>query len=201
MQFHPQYMFEEQPTARADLKAGTLYAVAGERGWVYYGQVTPEKNIGFFHRRDRIPVEADAVLSEPVMSVITVAYPSITRALRSGSWKKAGRFPLADELLDSRPSVQWSAGTLTVSVSMGDGPERVTSVDDPSIQNMERIAVWDAERHIPSRLTADFGKEQAEWHVGGPIRRERRIKEILAERFPDKPWHKLPSGWVPTSIR
>jgi len=194
-------MFEQQPTARADLKAGTLYAVAGERRWVYYGQVTPEKNIGFFRRRDHDPIEVDAVPSEAIMSVVTVSYPSITRALRTGRWKKLGRFPVAGELLNPRPSVQWPAGTLTVSIGLGNEPERVTSVDDPSIQDMERMAVWDAEHHIPSRLTADFGKEEAKWHVGGPIRRERRIKEILAERFPDQPWHKLPSGWVPTSTR
>lgn len=194
-------MFGEQPTARADLKPGTLYAVIGENGWVYYGQATPEKNVGFFQRRDREPAHVDIVLAAPVMSVITVAYPSITRALRSGHWKKLGRFPVVDGLIKPRPSVQWPVGTLTVSVWVGDGSTWDTRVDDPVIQDMELMAVWDAEHHLPQRLTADFGEERAEWHVGGPIRRERRIKEEIAARFPDQPWHKLPADWVATSVR
>jgi hypothetical protein len=66
---------------------------------------------------------------------------------------------------------------------------------------MELMAVWDAEHHIPARLTADFGTEKADWHVGGPIRRERQIKEERARRFSDQPWHRLPADWVPTEIR
>lgn len=194
-------MFEEQPTARADLKPGTLYAVAGEGGWIYYGQVTPEKNIGFIRRRDRETAAVDDTLSAPIMSVITVAYPSITRALRSGSWKKLGRFPVMDALNEPRPSVQWPVGTLTVSVWIGREPTRDTCVDDPAIQDMELMAVWDAEHHIPPRLTADFGEEQGEWHVGGPIHKERWIKEEMAARFPDQPWHRLPADWVPTTVR
>ena len=77
-------MFEAKPTARADMAAGTLYAVSGEAGWIYYGQVTPEKKVGFFRRRDRQPAPTDEVLATPVMVVTTVAYPSITRAMRTG---------------------------------------------------------------------------------------------------------------------
>ena len=193
-------MFEKEPSARADLKPGTLYAVAGEEAWVYYGQVTPEKKVAFFRYRDRKAACAEAPLAAPIMSVITVAYPSITRALRSGSWKKVGRAPVVDELVEPRPSVQWPVGTLTVSVWVGSEPTRDTRVDDPSIQGMELMAVWDAEHHIPARLTADFGEEKPEWHVGGPILRERRIMEERAMRFSDQPWHKLPADWVFTSI-
>lgn len=39
--------------SRVDLTAGTLYAVQAESGWIYYGQVTPEKKIGFFRCRSR----------------------------------------------------------------------------------------------------------------------------------------------------
>jgi hypothetical protein len=66
---------------------------------------------------------------------------------------------------------------------------------------MELMAVWDAEHHIPSRLKADFGAEKGEWHVGGPILRERRIKEEIAARSTaDQPWNRLPSDWVPTEV-
>lgn len=193
-------MFEPKPTARADLTAGALYAVTGEDGWIYYGQITPEKKVGFFRRRDRETTTPASVLTEPIMTVTSVGYPSIRRALRDGYWIKLGRFPLGDELRAPRPSVQWPVGTLTVTVWVGDEPDYDTRVEDPAIQDMELMAVWDAVEHIPSRLTADFGAEQAKWHVGGPIWREQRIKEEMAERT-DQPWHQLPADWVPTTKR
>ena len=162
--------------------------------------MTPEKNVGFFRRRDRDEASVDDVLATPVMAVIGVSYPSITKALRSGLWKKLGRFELAKDLRVSRPSVQWPVGTLDVTVWIDGEPEYNTRLDDPAIQNMERIAAWDAEGHIPARLTADFGAEEGEWHVGGPIFRERRIAEEVAARFPEQPWNRLPPDWVPTKI-
>lgn len=191
-------MFDPKPTARADLKAGTLYAIAGEGDWIYYGQVTPEKAIGIFRQRDKEPSEPNTVLAAPIMAVISVSYPSITRAIRSGRWQKLGRFPVVAELVAPRPSVQWSVGTLTVTVCIGDRPPYDTRVEDPAIQDMERMAVWDAEAHLPARLTADFGAEVAEWHIGGPIWRERRVMEEMARRCPDQPWQRLPEDWVPT---
>lgn len=192
-------MFEAKPTARADMTAGTLYALMGDDGWVYYGQITPEKKVGFFRRRDRQDVAAEVVLAAPIMAVVSVAYPSITRAMRDGRWKKLGRLPLVDELGPPRPSVQWPGGTLMVTVWIGNGPDHDTRVEDPAIQDMELMAVWDAVEHIPARLTAEFGEEEAAWHVGGPIWRERRIQEEMAARSTDQPWHKLPPDWVPTA--
>lgn len=194
-------MFEGQPTARVDMTAGALYAVAGNISWVYYGQVTPEKKIGFFLRRDREPVDPAIVLATPIMSVTTVNYPSITRAIRAGRWKKLGRFTTTEALIKPRPSVLWPVGTLIVTVCMADMPDHNTRVDDPTIQDMELMAVWDAEHNIPARLTADFGVEEAEWHVGGSVRRERQITEERAKRFTDQPQHRLPANWVPTDVR
>jgi hypothetical protein len=198
---HAELMFEADPKARADLKPGTLYAISGEDGWVYYGQVTPDKAVAFFRHRGRELDAPDTVLSKPVMSVVTVAYPSITRALRAGAWMKVGRLPLSDILAEPRLTVQWPVGTLTVTVWSGGVAKFDTRVDDPAIQDAELMAVWDAEHHIPARLTADFSPKDAEWHVGGPIWRERRVKEEGASRAPDQPWHQLPSDWVPTSVR
>jgi hypothetical protein len=90
---------------------------------------------------------------------------------------------------------------LTVTVWTDGKPSHNAKVDDPSIQDFEIMAVWDAEYHMPKRLTADFGVETPEWHVGGPIWRERRVKEEMARRHPDKPWHALSDDWVPTSPR
>ena len=193
-------MFELQPSARVSMKTGTLYAITGNLGWIFYGQVTPEKDIGFFRRRGHDLADPLDVLSTPVMSVVTVAYPSITRALRSGIWKNMGIFPVAEALTKPISRVQWSVGTLRVTVWTA-GSHYDTRVDDAAIQGMELMAVWDAEWHVPGRLTADFGAEEAEWHVGGPIRRERQIKEELARRAPDRPEHELPDDWVPTSVR
>lgn len=181
---------------RADLKSGTLYTVCGENGWSYYGQITPEKKVGFFRRRSRVVADPGTVLASPVMSVITVAYPSITRALRYGLWKKIGCFSLAAPLDQPWPSVQWPAGRLAVTVWQNGKEDRETTVDDPAIQGMELMAAWDAEHHIPGRLTVDFGIEPGEWHVGGPIWRERKIREETARRFPDAPNHQLPANWV-----
>ena len=97
--------------------------------------------------------------------------------------------------------VQWPVGALAVTVWRGTEPEYDTRVEDPAIQDLELMAVWEADEHISARLTADFGVEQAEWHVGGPIWRERRIKEDMVTRFTDQPWHKLPVDWVPTNVR
>lgn len=193
-------MFDSKPSSRADLKAGTLYAVCGEAQWIYYGQVAPDKSVGFFHRRDRSVASITDILTAPVLAVIGISYPSITRALRTGGWCKLGRFDLVGELERPWPTVHWPVGRLVVSVSDGHA-EYDTGVDDPAIQDMEMMASWDAERHIPARLTADFGAETAPWDVGGPIWRERKIREELARRFPESPWHQLPAEWVPTETR
>lgn len=190
-------MFGTSPSSRADLRSGTLYAISGEENWVYYGQVAPDKRIGFFRRRDQQLAKPPYDLSVTLMAVLSVAYPSITRALRSGAWLKLGRFDLANDLQKPWPMVQWPVGTLVVTVSDGTD-EYDTRVEDTAIQHMEVMASWDAEQHIPARLTSDFGQEAAAWHVGVPVWRERKVKEEYARRFKDTPWHQLPDDWVPT---
>jgi hypothetical protein len=192
-------LFEPVENARADLKAGTLYAIAGQGGWTYYAQVTTHKEFGFFRKRDRSLGDPQELAKSPVMAVIMVGFPSVGRALRSGLWKKLGRFALREDLTVCRPRVQWPAGTLKVTVwEEIERPAFDTMVSDPAIQMMEIMAVWDAEHHIPARLTADFGEELPERLVGGPIWRERKLKEETASRHPDSPWHQLPPNWVPT---
>jgi hypothetical protein len=88
---------------------------------------------------------------------------------------------------------------LTVTVWLDGKPAYDTRIEDPAIQKFERIAAWDAEHHLPARLKADFGVEVPAWHVGGPVWRERRVKEEFARRSPDRPEHRLPPDWVPTT--
>src|ERR1700731_2842502 len=109
-------MFDADPKGRADLKPGTLYAVAGEGEWIYYGQVTRDKVIAFFRRRDRRVENVCDILASAIMSRIGVNYSSIGRALRSGVWKKIGRFELHSDLLKPDIRIQWPVGTLTVTV-------------------------------------------------------------------------------------
>lgn len=178
------------------MTGGSIYAASGAGGWIYYGQVTPDRRVGFFRLRTKVIAEMADVLAAPVMTVLIVGIPSITSALRSGLWKKLGRFGVAPALVEPRPCVQWPVGTSTVTVWTGDRTWD-TRVEDPAIQDMEIMAAWDAEAHVPARLAADFGEEQAPWHIGGPIRRERLIKQERAAQFPDAPWHRLPDDWVP----
>jgi hypothetical protein len=198
-------MFEEDPKARSDFKAGTLYAIWGVADWIYYGQVAVDKSVGFFSRRDRKIVASEDVLASPIMSRVGIDFASVGRALRSGAWKKLGKYPLRDELGSHRPVVQWPVGTLDVTVWIGRVESRITRVEDPSIQSLEIIAAWDAVHHMPARLAVDYAPDDAiqtvanAWSIGGPIWRERRLREELARRF-GKPGHELPADWVPTGL-
>ncbi|MFP3920672.1 MAG: hypothetical protein ACLFU3_03105 [Dichotomicrobium sp.] len=194
-------MFGADPKASRDLKPGALYAVAGEEGWIYYGQVTPDKCVGFFRRRDRSLAVPETILTAAVMCILCISYASITTALRAGAWKKLGRFGLHDTLAGPHRQVQWPVGTLTVNVWEDDKIIFDTRADDPRIQRLEIMAVYDAMEHIPERLSADFGAEGAAWHIGGPIWRERRVREDYARRFPDHPFHQLPPDWAPSGAQ
>lgn len=191
-------IFEPAPKAKANLKAGAVYAVDGGEGWIYYGQVAADETLGFFGMRTAAVARPDAILTQPIMSRFVVALPSIGRALRSGHWKSLGRYALELSLQAASDSVQWPVGTLTVTVWRNGKPAFDARVEDPAIQDIERMSVWDAEHHVPARLKADFGAEPAAWHVGGPIWRERLVKEEMARRWPDRPEHRLPEDWVRT---
>jgi hypothetical protein len=198
-------VFEENPKARSDLKAGTLYAIWGIADWIYYGQVAVDKSVAFFSRRDRKIAASVDVLASPIMSRVGIDFASVGQALRSGAWKKLGKYPLRDELGSAQPVVQWPVGTLDVTVWIGQLQSRLTRIEDPSIQNLEIIAAWDAVHHVPARLAVDYAPDEAiqtvanVWSIGGPVWRERRVKEEFARRS-DKPWHELPADWVPTGF-
>lgn len=190
-------MFEKIPKARADLTPGCLYAIA-DGDWIYYGQVTVDKSVGFFDRRDRAVAEPEDVLTAAENAVLLIQYPSIGRALRSGSWKKLGRYPLAEAFQQPITLVQWPVGTVRVTVWRNGAPAYETTVDDPEIQDLERFAAWDAEYHVPPRLRLDFSGSRETTTIGGPIWRERKLAEHLAKRSAEFPWFALPDGWVST---
>jgi hypothetical protein len=119
-------MFEEIPKARSDFKAGTLYAIWGIADWIYYCQVAVDKSVAFFLRRDRKIAASGDILVSPIMSRIGVNYASVGGALRSGAWKKLGKYPLRDELGNVQPVVQWPVGTLDVTVWIGRVQSRLT---------------------------------------------------------------------------
>lgn len=183
-----------------------LYAVDGGEGWIYYGQVSVEKSIGFVRYRSADLADRREVLQHPLMCRVMVSWPSVGRAIRDGIWNKMGTASLHSELDAPDVSVQWPVGTNLVTVwRVGGKPESDDQVvetyqalvADAAIQNIEVMAVWDAVFHIPGRLKADFGAEPGEWHVAGPVWRTRKVKEEYAKRFPDASWHRLPDDWVP----
>jgi len=196
----PTYMntilqFPPSSKARADLKPGTLYAIDGDDSYIYYGQVAPNKQIGFFRFRSREVLVQEA-LAAPLMSRFVVIHPSIGKALRVGKWLNLGRQELRPELLDEPVLVQWPVGTLTVTLWKGRSILRNTVVHEPEIQDLEMIAAYDATYHVPPRLRADFSETADTWAAGRSIRRERLKRQDMAARFPQQPWHQLPTDWV-----
>ena len=190
--------FSPLPRSRADLRPGTLYAIDGGDSFIYYGQVAPEPLLGFFRFRSRVVSVAEALSSE-IMSRFAVDRSSIGAALRVGKWLGLGRHRLRAELNEEPILVQWPVGTLRVDLWKGSAIVGSANVHDPEVQHLEIIASYDAIEHVPARLRADFDQPGDAWMVGGSVLRERLLKQDLAARFPDKPWHNLPAGWVPAS--
>lgn len=182
--------------SRANLKPGALYAIDGDDSYIYYGQVAPNKQIGFFRFRSRVVLIQEALAAAP-MSRFGVNYSSIGVALREGKWLNLGCHELRPELLEEPILVQWPVGTLTVTLWKGRDILRQTLVHAPEIQDLEIIASYNATYHVPARLRADFNETADAWMVGGSIRRERLKKQDSAARFPQQPWHQLPTDWVP----
>lgn len=195
-------MFGENLSARASQSAGTLYAVAGPCGSIFYGQMCADGSIAFFKCRESQLSAFKPVNSTPVMSRISVSSPSLGRAVRSGIWKVIGKAGLRDELLEPSIFVQWPVGTLNVNVWHGSSVVLETRIEDPRIQELEISAVWDACDHVPLRLLVDYSPNEAKhissmaWTVAGPVWRSRCVREEYARRFPDS-HHALPADWVP----
>lgn len=166
---------------RAVMKPGMVYAVDGQRGWIYVCQIGIDRTLGFINVRNPSPQAPVFDPGAALFSRFSVTYPSITRALRSGHFLKIGMSPLHPELATPQATVTWPPGD-DVSVLLGNGDVFKTRVDDPQVQGFECAAVWDAFYHLPARLEADFGVEPAEWHVGGPIWRQREVAAELKRR-------------------
>ena len=190
--------FQAGANVRASFAAGALYAVDSGEGWVYYAQVAPTRDFGFFRFRSRTTSESAAALASGLMCRIGVDYRSVGEALRTGKWLKLGKTGLHPELRRPNVYVQWPIGTHEVTVWTVKAVEisrrrsietYETVIDDPAIQDFEVAASWHAVHHIPERLKADFGTELAAWHVGGPVWRERRVAADIAHRHPDQAIH------------
>lgn len=180
---------------RADLKPGAMYAIDGGDNFIYYAQVAPNKQLGFFRFRS-LEVEVEKAMNSEFMSRFSVTYPSIGRAIRSGNWLSLGRRPLKSELVEDPVLVQWPVGTLEVTLWKSGKILRTTLVHDPEIQNLEIIQAYDAIGHVPRRLQADYTLSDMSWAAGGSVKRARLRKQDMASRFPNQPWHELLEGWV-----
>jgi hypothetical protein len=175
----------------------------GGEGWIYYGQVSANKGcIGFFRHRTPSIEQPETVLTFPLMSRVGIAWPSLGRALRAGRWQLLKQVQLHEDFAKPYGVAQCPIGTNKVRVwvhaDLPGQPAAIlktwdTRIDDPEIQDFEVISAWDAEYHIPARLKADYGAEEADWHVTGPVWRHRKVRLESAKRFPDQPWHRLPT--------
>jgi len=190
--------------AKAAWEPGALYAINGGEGWFYYGQVAARKgDIAFLrHRTSEVETRPQGALYYPLMSRVCMARPSLERALRSGQWHFLGRAQLHPDLAKPYAVALCPVDTNNVQhLLYQDLPGQPATIlktwhariDDPEIQNFEVASIWDAEHHIPQRLKADFGAEEADWHITGPVWRHRKVKLEYARRFPDQPWHQLPT--------
>jgi hypothetical protein len=160
---------------------------------VYYGQIAGNKQFGAFRHRGEA-ITSEAALAAEIMSRFCIDLPSVGRALRSGAWAFLGRYTLRQELKREPVLVQWPVGTTTA--TLWEGPKQLTNVAvwEPSIQNLEVIAAYDAEYHVPQRLRADFEQPADAWRVGGSVLHNRLQRQDLASRFPNQ--HQLPEDWV-----
>lgn len=172
-------MTAEQPPAtkaRAKLKPGHLYAILGVDGNLYAGQSASQSMVGFFRWRDSLS-ELDAALACPVMFRCGVFQDSIGRALRAGVWTHIGKRELHPGLRDEPVLVQWPMFTSQVRLWKGAEVLGTTSIDDPSIQELEVIAAWCAQHHIPHRLPAEFNDDSEGWSWRGRVKDMRRQRE------------------------
>jgi len=188
--------FKPSPKARANLRAGSVYAIDGGDSHVYFGQIALDKTVGFFKYRSTNISNIEKVLERPLMSRFGVNYQSIGLALRAGNWLNLGKFHLNVELSTIPFVVQWPFGTLEVTIWRGNEEVGKTKIHDPKIQNYEVISSYDAVEHVAERLRGDFEGGNDAWQSGGPVWRMRLKKEKLAERFPSQPGHALPEDWV-----
>jgi hypothetical protein len=189
--------FPNVPKARANFSSGTIYAVSvGE--YIFYCQVAENQSFGFFKVRTSELLEIEDILKYPIMSRFGISRPSLGFALKEGIWKKIGKGKLAKELEKPAPTVQWPVGDLTVSIWFDGEVIKETSAFDPNIQSYELIMAYDASSHVPERLTVDYDMNPEQFEFGGSVWRMRKLKEHLAKKFPDAPYHQLPTEWVYT---
>lgn len=188
-------LFTPQPKARSDRKAGTLYAVDGDAGWVYYGQYAADGTMGFFRFRSAQLAPADEVLRQPLMSRIFLMPGATGRGLRDGRLHKMGRYPVHAALRERALAAVWPVGSIMLTVMRGGDTLYEARMDDPRIQDLEIAAAWDSV-HLPDRLVADFGAERPAFPVGGLIWRVRKEREEEARLHRDLPGHELPDGWI-----
>lgn len=189
--------FPKEPKARASFSQGTVYAVSVDN-FIFYCQVAVNQSLGFFKVRSKELLEVDEILSYPIMSRFGISRPSLGRALREGYWKKIGKRKLNPELVHSVPMVQWAVGELTVSIWLDGAMVKKTSAFDSEIQSYEIIMAYDAISHVPERLSVDYAKDPEQFESGGTVWRQRKLKEHLATKFPNAPYHQLPDEWVYT---
>lgn len=165
---------------RANLGLGYVYAITGSDGMTYAGQIATQNMVGFFRWRGALP-EVNAALECPLMFRCGVSRDSVGRALRAGVWKSLGLRDLHAELRKEPVLVQWPTFSSHAKLWQGEQIVGITPIDDPAIQQLEVIAAWHAQHHIPHRLTAEYHNDDSAWSWRGrvvDVRRQRSLPDI-----------------------
>lgn len=162
-------------TTRAKLKSGYLYAVRGADNLLYVGQVAGQNMVGFLRWRGEV-ADVDAAFKSTLMFRCGVFRDSIGRALRSCAWTVVGYRELHPQLQDDPILVQWPNFSTQAWLWRGAHAFGHTTIDDPSIQQLEVIGAWDAEYHIAQRLPAEFNDDELGWQWRG------RVADIRLQR-------------------
>lgn len=165
--------FPPAPKAHPNLKVGSLFAIDGGDGFVYYGQVAPFDVFAFPRFRSHT-LDAAGALSAPIMSRFVVQFASVVKAVRGGIWVTLGRQPLWPELNVQPVMAQWPVRTQRLTLWQGSQMIRDAMASDPDVQDVEVLAAYDASAHVPRRLVADFNLDV---EAGGSVLGHRLKKE------------------------
>lgn len=144
-------------------------------GRMVVAQVDPWRSIAFFDALGFTTDHLQGALSTRPLCILFVNAPSIGRAMRAGAWQPLGLHPMSDIVRSPKRHAHWPAFSETLVIWSGTSPEAVLRYDDPTVQDVEVMAEWDAQTQVPDRLQHELGLRLIP-KITGPIWRERVLR-------------------------
>ncbi len=153
---------------------GTVYTVTvGDR--TVFAQVDPWRSVAFFKSQTETGNPLQASLLKQPLCALHVNFQSVGRVLKTGAWRALGVHPMSEIVRSPKRFAHWPSFSETLVVWCGTSPERVLRHDDPEVQDVELMAVWDAQIQVPKRLEDELGI-QFHPNMTGPVWRERILR-------------------------